>query len=152
MKQNQLMNVFLIMIATITTWSSCNFRSSEKIRDEFPLPLNLKAVYWGSDVQYPILGLVIQDDLNFVIVAKKDKFLVNRDTVEVEKITRLGIEEHKLLIEVLDTHGSTFFIECSKNSKVTKHNLSLITFDNINNLDVSNIRWVGSDEILEKLR
>lgn len=66
-------------------------RTPEKSTPEFQLPLNLKAVFWGSDVQYPIVGLVILDDLNFMKVGKRSEFLVKGDTVEVEKTTKLGL-------------------------------------------------------------
>lgn len=152
MNQSKLLKVFLLLITSLTLWSGCNFRSSEKTSLEFPLPLNLKAVYWGSDVQYPILGLVILDDLNFVIVGKKDEFLVNGKTVEVEKITRFGIGDYKLLIEVLDTQGGTFYIECSKNNNVTNNELILIVFDSIKMVNQDTIKWIEADEILEQLK
>lgn len=104
MNHRCLLQSLLFIVGSLVFWEGCNFKTTL----EFPLPLNLKAVYWGSDVQYPIVGLVILDEMNFVIVGKGDDFLVNGDTVEVEKISKLGIGDSKLLIEVLDNQGDTF--------------------------------------------
>ncbi len=154
MSLSKLMKAYLLLTTLLTLCSGCNFKSSEKNSLEFPLPLNLKAVYWGSDVQYPILGLVILDELNFVIVGKQDELLVNGKTVEVEKITKLGIGDYKLLIEVMDTQGGTFYIECSKNNKnnITNNDLILIVFDSINMVNQDALQWIEVDEILEQLK
>lgn len=152
MKQSKLLIVFLLTITSLTVWSACNLRTSEQSSQEFPLPLNLKAVYWGADVQFPIRGLVIEDDLNVLIVGKESKFLVNRDTVEVEKITKLGIGDYRLLVEVLDTKSDTFYIECIENNTGTKHDLSLIASDNIDMVNQDSIRWIDADEIVKRLK
>lgn len=146
------LQALLLIIGSLVLWSGCNFNTSEKSSLEYSLPLNLKAVYWGSDVQYPIVGLVILDEMNFVIVGKKDDFLVDRDTVEVEKITKLGIGDYKLLIEVLDTQSDTFYIECIKNSIGNKHDMSLITFDNIHMINQDSVKWIEAEEILKRLK
>ena len=142
----------VLLFTLLTFWSACNLKTSEQTSDEYLLPLGLKAVYWGSDVQYPIVGLVIEDDLNFVIVGKEDKFLVNRDTVEVEKITKLGIGDYRLLVEVLDTKSDTFYIECIENNIGTKQDLSLIASDNIDMVNQDSIKWVDADDIVKRLK
>lgn len=100
----------------------------------------------------PIVGLVILDEMNFVIVGKGDDFLVNGDTVEVEKISKLGIGDSKLLIEVLDNQGDTFFIDCIKNRNETKNPLNLIAFDNIPRVTKDNVKWIEEEEILKRLK
>lgn len=143
----------LFIIASLALWNCCNFKTSENSNLEFPLPLNLKAVYYGSDVQYPILGLVIIDDLNFVIVGKNDEFIVNGDSVEVEKITKIGIGDYKVFIEFRDTQNEIFYIECTKrnNNKVNQA-ISLITFDNVNMLNQDSIKWIEADDVLKTLK
>ena len=131
-------------------WGSCKFRSANHTTKEFPLPLNLKAVFWDSRIQYPTMGLVILDDMNFVIVGKNDYFLVNGDSVEVEKITKLDVGDNKLLIEVLDTRGNFFYIECIKKLDGTNHDISLITFDDIDIKNEDSFNWIEAVEI-EKL-
>lgn len=100
----------------------------------------------------PIVGLVILDEMNFVIVGKGDDFLVNGDTVEVEKISKLGIGDSKLLIEVLDNQGDTFYIDCIKNSNETKNPLNLIAFDNIPRVTKDSVKWIEEEEILKRLK
>ncbi|MEM0941280.1 MAG: hypothetical protein AAGI25_16055 [Bacteroidota bacterium] len=152
MKQSKLLIVLLSTITSLTVLSACTLMT-EQSNKEFPLPLNLKAVYWGADVQFPVRGLVIEDDLNVLMVGKESKFLVNRDTVEVEKITKLGIGDYRLLVEVLDTKSDTFYIECIENNTgVTRHDLSLITSDNIDMLNQDSIRWIEADEITKRLK
>jgi hypothetical protein len=151
MKQGKLLIVVLLMITSLTVLIAC-ILMTEQSNKEYPLPLNLKAVYWGYDVQYPLVGLVIEDEINFVMVGKEDKFLVNRDTVEVEKITKLGIGDYRLLVEVLDTKSDTFYIECIENNTGTKHALSLIASDNIDMVIQDSIRWVDADEIVKRLK
>lgn len=153
MKRNKILKSILLIIALLTLWNACNYKAKEKSDLEFPLPLNLRAVYYGSDVQYPILGLVIQDDLNFVLVGKYDYFLVDGDSMEVEKITKLGIGNNKLLVEVLNTKGYTFYIECTKNKDITVNSgVTLITHEKIDMLNQESINWIGADEILDILK
>lgn len=151
MKRGDLLQSLLLIIFSLVFWSGCKLKTSEKSSLEFPLPLNLKAVYWGSDVQYPIVGLVIIDDLNFVIVGKNDDFLVNGDTVIVEKITKVGVGDNKLLIEVLDTRGDFFYIECLKNLDGMNHDVSLIPFDDIDEKNEDSFNWIEADEIIKQV-
>lgn len=153
MKKYKVPVVLLIKISSLIMLSACNLKSSEQSNQEFPLPLNLKAVYWGYDVQHPLIGLVIEDELNFVIIGKEDKFLLNSDTVEVEKITKLGIGDYRLLVEVLDTKSDTFYIECIENNTgVTRHYLSLIVSDNIDMVNQDSLNWVNAEEIVKRLK
>ena len=152
MKQDKLLIVLLLMLTSLTVLSACTLMT-EQSNKEFPLPLNLKAVYWGADVQFPVRGLVIEDDLNVLMVGKESKFLVDRDTIEVEKITKLGIGDYRLLVEVLDTKNDTFYIECIENNTgVTRHDLSLIVSYNIDMIDQDSIKWVDADEIVKRLK
>jgi len=145
--------VLILSITSLIMWSACNPRKSQQKSQEFLLPLNLKATYLGSDVHYPIIGLVIEDELGFVVVGKEDKFLVNKDTVEVEKITKLGVGDFRLLIEVQDTRSDTFYIECIENNTgISEHYLSLIASDNIDMLKLDSIKWIDVDEIIKRLK
>lgn len=86
------------------------------------------------------------------MVGKGDDFLVNGDTVVVEKISKLGIGDCKLLIEVLDNQGDTFYIDCIKNSGETKNPLNLIAFDNIPMATKDSVKWIAAEEILKQLK
>jgi hypothetical protein len=140
----------LFIIFSLVFWGGCNFKTQEKSTLEFPLPLNLKAVFWGSDVQYPILGLVILDDLNFLKVGKGSEFLVKGDTVEVEKITGIGRSDNKMLIKFLDTRGEFFYIECFKNLNGTENEVSFIASNDIDIKVKNRFNWIEAVEI-EKL-
>lgn len=152
MNHRCLLQSLLFIVGSLIFWEGCNFKTQDKSTLEFPLPLNLKAVYWGSDVQYPIVGLVILDEMNFVIVGRGDDFLVNGDTVEVEKISKLGIGDSKLLIEVLDNQGDTFYIDCIKNGDKTKNHVNLIAFYNNHRASKDSVNWIEADEILKRLK
>jgi hypothetical protein len=150
MNQKHPLQSLLFIIFSLVFWEGCNFKTQEKSTLEFPLPLNLKAVFWGSDVQYPIVGLVILDEMNFVIVGKGDDFLDNGDTVEVEKISKLGVGENKLLIEVMDTRGDFFYIECIKNLNGMGNEISLTTYNDVDEKVKNSFKWIEAVEI-EKL-
>ena len=141
-----------LMIMSLTVWSACTLRPTEQRNKEYQLPLNLKAVYWDSDVQKPIIGLVIEDELNFVIVGKEDKFLVNKDTLQVEKIERLGIGQERLLLELMDTKNNKFYIECTENSTGPDYEVNLITSESIDRIDQKGIKWIQADEIVRQLK
>ncbi|UII27583.1 hypothetical protein LVD15_03920 [Fulvivirga maritima] len=152
--RNSKLITFLFPFISLIILTECNKPKEEsqqgesKQEEQLSLPLNLKIGYWGPDVQYPPIGLVIEDELGLVVVGKESEFLFNNDTVLVEKIKRIGFDKFRIVAEIEDKKGELFYIECVQNDLSTStNNLRVTTWNSIDVIEADSLRWVDSSDI-----
>lgn len=81
------------------------------------LPLGINPDYWGADVSFPIVRLTLKDKYGLVLIGKDESYLLDGDTIKVNRIIKYGVSQNKLIAFIEDVNSRNYFIECQKNTQ-----------------------------------
>lgn len=115
------------------------------------LPLKIKPnfryVYEG--------GFAIEDNYDFGLIAKKFKYQINDENIEVDEILKYGFNNEELVAQIKDVNGNNYFIKCAKNNnKKSKSELSLTVWNEKMFLNSEKYKWIeikNNNGFIEKI-
>ncbi|MFA0961224.1 hypothetical protein AB9P05_05430 [Roseivirga sp. BDSF3-8] len=138
------------IIVMYAYWTSKS-QSIQKI-DGKALPQNLKIGYWGTDIKYPTIGLVVENDFGFILIGKESKFPISGDTIEVDKINRICFNDKILIAEVNTYEMGEYYIKCiGNNHSDSGKEYRLVAVKNIDASEANNCSWIDASILIKKL-
>lgn len=107
------------------------------------LPLEMKPDYWGADVCFPVVGFTIEDRGGIVMIGKGECFILDGDTIKVNRIIKYGVSQNKLIAFIEDFNNRNYFLECQKNTQPqSKRELAINVLNN--NYEINgDYKWVN---------
>lgn len=107
------------------------------------LPFGINPDYCGADVSFPIVGLTLKDKYGLVLIGKDEVYLLDGDTIKVNRIIKYGISQNKLIAFIEDVNNRNYFLECQKDTQPQSKRELAINVLNKNYEINGDYKWVN---------